>query len=180
MIYWTPTNVILNKLWVFRNATSVIRTFHLSEHPSVPTCSDNWSPTVNGFSVTSFRTFVNGFSVTSFRTFFADPLPSFNWWAVSLGREKLKWHQLAHYHLISQQGRVHTEKLKPMIKGTISGRMLSSGISHVVFAWVYSEKTRLKKCWIMIIIIITEKTFTTWILTTEVLAACSCGSDVGM
>ena len=67
------------------------------------------------------------------------------------------------YNLMSQQGRltlVHTEKLKPMIKGTISGRMLSSGISHLAFASVYSEKTRLKKCWIMIIIIITEKPFT--------------------
>ena len=56
---------------------------------------------------------------------------------------------------MSQQGRlslVHTEKLKLMIKGTISGRMLSSGISHVAFASVYSKKTRLKKCWIMIII----------------------------
>ena len=65
--------------------------------------------------------------------------------------------------LMSQQGcltLVHTEKLKLMIKGTISGRMLSSGISHVAFASVYSEKTRLKKCWIMIIIIITKKTFT--------------------
>ena len=51
--------------------------------------------------------------------------------------------------LMSQQGRltlVHTEKLKLMIKSTISGRMLSSGISHVAFASVYSEKTRLKKC----------------------------------
>ena len=58
---------------------------------------------------------------------------------------------------MSQQGRltlVHTEKLKPMINGTISGRMLSSGISHVALVSVYSEKTRLKKCWIMIIIII--------------------------
>ena len=62
--------------------------------------------------------------------------------------------------LMSQQGRltlVHTEKLKLMIKGTISGRMLSSGISHVAFASVYSEKTRLKKCWIMIIIIMMNK-----------------------
>ena len=41
---------------------------------------------------------------------------------------------------------VHTEKLKPMIKGTISRRMLSSGISHVAFASVYLEKTRMKKC----------------------------------
>ena len=66
--------------------------------------------------------------------------------------------------LMSQHERltlVHTEKLKLMIKGTISGRMLSSGICHVAFASVYSEKIRLKKCWIMIIIImITEKPFT--------------------
>ena len=52
---------------------------------------------------------------------------------------------------------VHTEKKKPMIKGTISRRMLSSGISHVAFASVYSEKTRMKKCWIMIIIIMINK-----------------------
>ena len=57
------------------------------------------------------------------------------------------------YNLMSQQGRltlVHTEKLKPTIKGTISGRMLSSGISHVAFASVYLEKTCLKKCWIIL------------------------------
>ena len=63
------------------------------------------------------------------------------------------------YHLMSQQGHltlVHTEKLNPMIKGTISGRMLSSGISHVAFAPVYSEKSRLEKWWIVIIIIITK------------------------
>ena len=61
--------------------------------------------------------------------------------------------------LMSQQGGlalVHAEKLKLMIKGTISGRMISSGISHVAFASVYSEKTCLKKCWIMIIIIMTS------------------------
>ena len=64
------------------------------------------------------------------------------------------------YHLMSKQGcltLVRTEKLKPMIKGTISGRMLSSGISHIAFASVYSEKTHLKKCWIMIIIVIMNK-----------------------
>ena len=55
---------------------------------------------------------------------------------------------------------VHTVKLNPMTKAQISGRMVSSGICHVAFASVYSEKTRLNKCWIMIIIIITEKTFT--------------------
>ena len=36
--------------------------------------------------------------------FFADPLPSFNWWAVSVGGEELKWRQLAHYHLMCLQG----------------------------------------------------------------------------
>ena len=62
--------------------------------------------------------------------------------------------------LMSKQGRLtllHTEKLKLIIKGTISGRMLSSGISHVAFASVYSDKTRLKKCGIMIIIIMMNK-----------------------
>ena len=69
-----------------------------------------------------------------------------------MGGEELKWRQLAHYHLISLQGlTVHTEKLNPLIKGLILGRMLSSGISHVAFVSVYSEKTRLKKCWSMII-----------------------------
>ena len=78
-----------------------------------------------------------------------------------VGRGKIKLASAS--TLMSQQGRltlVHTEKLKLMIKGTISRRMLSSGISHIVIASVYSEKTHLKKCWIMIIIIITEKPFT--------------------
>ena len=48
-----------------------------------------------------------------------------------MGEEELKWRQIAHYHLICQQG-PHFEKLKPMITGQISGRMLSSGIrGHV-------------------------------------------------
>ena len=75
-----------------------------------------------------------------------------------VGRGKIKMASAS--TLMSQQGRltlVHAEKQKLMIKGTISGRMLSSGISHVAFASVYSEKTRLKKCWIMIIIIMMNK-----------------------
>ena len=40
---------------------------------------------------------------------------------------------------------VHTVQLKPMIKAQISGRMVCSGTSDVVFTSVYSEKTRLKK-----------------------------------
>ena len=41
---------------------------------------------------------------------------------------------------------VHTVQLNPMIKAHSSGRMVSSGISDVVIASVYSEKTHLKKC----------------------------------
>ena len=73
-----------------------------------------------------------------------------------MGGEELKWRQLAHHRLMSQKGPilVHTVELKPKIKGQISGRMVYNGIIHVAFASVYSEKTRMKKCWIMIIIII--------------------------
>ena len=45
---------------------------------------------------------------------------------------------------------VHTTQ--PVIKAQISGRMVPSGISVVTFASVDSEKTRLKKLLIMIII----------------------------
>ena len=45
----------------------------------------------------------------------------------------------------------------PMIKGQISGKLVSSGISHVAFASVDSEKTRLKKLMIMIIIITSNR-----------------------
>ena len=55
---------------------------------------------------------------------------------------------------------VHAVKLMPIIKAKISGRMASIGICDVVTASVYSEKTRLKKCLIMIIMIITKKPFT--------------------
>ena len=49
---------------------------------------------------------------------------------------------------------VHTVQLKPMITAQISGRMVSSGKSYVVFSSVYSEKTRLKKLMMMKMIII--------------------------
>ena len=45
----------------------------------------------------------------------------------------------------------HTVQLKLRIKAQISGRMVSSGISEVAIATVHSEKTRLKKL-IMIVI----------------------------
>ena len=67
-----------------------------------------------------------------------------------MGREELKWRQLAHHHLMSQQGPHFSphSKAKANDKSQIFGRMVSSGISHVAFASVYSEKTRMKKCWI--------------------------------
>ena len=43
------------------------------------------------------------------------------------------------------QGQVHTVQLKLTIKAQISGRMAFIGISDVVTASVYLEKTRLKK-----------------------------------
>ena len=46
---------------------------------------------------------------------------------------------------------------KPIIKTQISERMLSSGISDVVITSVYSEKTRLKKLMMIMIIIIRKK-----------------------
>ena len=46
--------------------------------------------------------------------------------------------------------------------------MLSSGISHIAFASVYSEKTRLKKCWIMIIIIMNKSQETTFLRAPEI------------
>ena len=50
---------------------------------------------------------------------------------------------------------VHTVLLKPMIKAQISRRMVYSSISDVAIASIHSEKARLKKL-IMIIIIITS------------------------
>ena len=45
---------------------------------------------------------LNGVSVTCFCTFLTDSLPSFNWCALSVGGEELKWHQLARHQLMSQ------------------------------------------------------------------------------
>ena len=52
--------------------------------------------------ISFFHLLVNCFCVTSFRTSFEDLLPSLFWWAVSVGGEELKWHQLAHHQLMSQ------------------------------------------------------------------------------
>ena len=78
-----------------------------------------------------------------------------------MGGEELKWHQLAHHQLMSQQGPhfSHTVKLKPIIKAQISGKLVTSGISDVATASVHSEKTLLKKLMIMIIIIVRNDGF---------------------
>ena len=72
-----------------------------------------------------------------------------------MGGEELKWRQLKH-SAVSSQGPHFSPavQLKPTIKVQISGRMASIGISDVVTASVYSEKTRMKKLMKMIIIII--------------------------
>ena len=51
-----------------------------------------------------------------------------------MGGEELKWRQLAHHQLMSQQGPllVHKVKLKPIIKAQITGKLVTSGISDVV------------------------------------------------
>ena len=49
---------------------------------------------------------------------------------------------------------MHAVQLKPTIEVQISGRMASIGISDVVPASLYSEKTRMKKLMMKMIIII--------------------------
>ena len=49
---------------------------------------------------------------------------------------------------------MHAVQLKPTIKVKISRRMASIGVSDVVSASVYSEKTRMKKLMMMKMIII--------------------------
>ena len=74
-----------------------------------------------------------------------------------MGGEELKWRQLKQ-SAVSSQGPHFSPavQLKPTIKVQISGRMASIGISDVVTASVYSEKTRMKKLMKMIIIIMNK------------------------
>ena len=55
---------------------------------------------------------------------------------------------------------VHTVELKPIIKAQIPGKLVTSGINDVATASVQSEKTLIIKLIMIIIIIITEKPFT--------------------
>ena len=68
-----------------------------------------------------------------------------------MGGEKLKW--LAHHQLMSQQRPHFSPHSKS--KAQISVKLVTSGISDVAIVSVYSEKTRMKKM-IMIIIIINK------------------------
>ena len=65
-----------------------------------------------------------------------------------------KWCQPGHHKLANKDLiLVNTVQLKPMIKAHFSGKLVSSGISDVVIASLYSEKTSLKKLMKKIIII---------------------------
>ena len=66
-----------------------------------------------------------------------------------MGGEELKWRQLAHHQLMSQQGPQFSPHSKAK-KVQISGKLVISGISDVSIASVHSEKTRLKKIIIII------------------------------
>ena len=72
-----------------------------------------------------------------------------------MGGEELKWRQLK-TKLISSQDLILVQavQLKPMVKVQISGRMPSIGINDVESTSVYSEKTRMKKLMMKMIIII--------------------------
>ena len=87
-----------------------------------------------------------------------------SWWAVSVGGEELKWRQLAHHQLMSQQGLYFSphSKAKANDKAQISRRMVSSGIykSRSIRFNILGEN-RMKKCWIMIIIIMKKSQETT-------------------
>ena len=101
--------------------------------------------------ISFFHLLVNGFSVTSFRTF--SKTPTFiilvggigGWGGIKMASAK-------NNQLISSQ--VHAVQLKPTVKVQISGRMASIGISDVVSASVYSEKTRMKKLMVMMILLL--------------------------
>ena len=74
-----------------------------------------------------------------------------------MGGEELKWRQLKHNQLMSSQGPHFSPRSTAKTndkKVQISERMASIGISDVVTASVYSEKTVLKKLMMMKIVII--------------------------
>ena len=74
-----------------------------------------------------------------------------------MGGEELKWRQLAHHHILRQQGPHFSphSKAKAIYKAQISGKLVTSVISDVATSSVHSEKTRPKK--LIMIIRITPK-----------------------
>ena len=76
------------------------------------------------------------------RILFADHLTYFNWWAVSVGGEELKWRHLAHHQVISQQGPHFSphSKAKAIYKSTNLSKIVTIGISDVVTSSVYWRK----------------------------------------
>ena len=58
--------------------------------------------------------------------------------------EELKWHQLAHHQLMSQQ-RSYFSPHSKIIEAQISRKLVTSGISDAVITSVHSGKTCLKK-----------------------------------
>ena len=68
-------------------------------------------------------------------------LHSFDWLAISVGGEELKWHQLALYQLMSQEGPHFSphSKAKANSKSTNLRKLVTSGISVLAFASVYSD-----------------------------------------
>ena len=61
-----------------------------------------------------------------------------------MGREEIKWRQLTHNQLMSPQG-PHFSTHSTAKTNNKSTNLRKNGISDVVTASVYSEKTRLKK-----------------------------------
>ena len=78
---------------------------------------------------------------------------------VAVGGEEFKWPQPAHHQLWSQQRSYFSphSTAKTNKKSTFLRKMVSSSISDVVIASVYSEKTRLKNLMMMTMIIIMNK-----------------------
>ena len=99
--------------------------------------------------ISFFHLLVNGFSVTSFRTFLKTG-------GGIGGRGGIKMVSAKHNQLISSQGPYFSPRstAKTNDKSTNSGRMASIGISDVVTASVYFQKTCMTKLIMKMIIII--------------------------
>ena len=82
-----------------------------------------------------------------------------------MGMEEFKWCQPAHHKLWSQQRPHFSPHSISKTNAHSLGRMISSGISDVMITSVHSEKTRLKKLMMRILmIIITNKSQETTVL----------------